>query len=44
MVEILHVRRLEKRNRANFHWWVVEVYVGSMQYGGIERFGGKKIV
>ena len=38
MVEILHVRRWEKRNRTNFFWGIVKVFVGSVRHGDIETF------
>ena len=42
MVEFSHVR-WEKRNRTNFSWGVVEVWVSSIQYGGIETFWDRKL-
>ena len=38
MVELLCVRRWEKRNRSNFYWGFVKVCVGSIPYGGIDKF------
>ena len=43
MEKFLHVRRWEKRNRTNFYWGVVKVFVGSIQYGDIETFLEKNL-
>ena len=32
----------KNKNRTNFYWGVVKVCVGSIQYGGIETFWGRK--
>ena len=38
MVELVYVRRWEKRNRCNAYWRIVKVCVGSIGHGGIETF------
>ena len=38
MVEFLHVRKYEKRNKTKFYWGVVKVCVGGIWHGCIERF------
>ena len=38
MVEFLHARGWEERNRTNFYWGVVNVCVSSMWHGGNETF------
>ena len=43
MVEVLCVRRREKRNRTNFYCGVVKVCVGSIQYRGIDTFWDRKL-
>ena len=38
MVEFLHVKRREKRNRTDFYQGIVKVCVGGIQYGATETF------
>ena len=38
VVELLHTRRWEKRNRTDFYWRIVKVYLGNILYRGIETF------
>ena len=43
MLKTLRVRLWEKRNRTDCYGGVVEVWVGSIQYEGIETFGDWKV-